>query len=217
MPFEKSAAVESNWSMALANSYEGIIFDYGGVLATHQTDPDQARLAGIAAVPKEVFTELYWSDRQDYDKGLVSATEYWQAIAQRAGTSFAQKAIEQLIELDTLSWMQFDTVMWDWIKQLRSAGRRVAMLSNMPRELGEALKSRTDRLDQFDFVTLSYEVHSVKPEPAIYEHCLEGLGLDAEQTLFLDDRMANIQGAELLGIHAVQFTDRDSVLLRVRG
>jgi putative hydrolase of the HAD superfamily len=106
--------------------------------------------------------------------------------------------------------------MWDWIDQLRGAGKRVAILSNMPRELGEALKVKTDKLNCFDHVTLSYEVHAVKPEPAIYEHCLEGIGTSPEQTLFLDDKIANVQGAELLGIRAIQFLDRDDVLMRVR-
>ncbi len=202
--------------MALTNSYDGFIFDYGGVLVTHQTDEDQERLAEVAAVPKELFSELYWADRLDYDKGLVSGFEYWQSIAQRAGTFLNQRAIDQLTELDTVSWMRFDSVMWEWIDELRRARKRVAMLSNMPRDLGEALKSRTDRLNNFDCVTLSYEVHSVKPEPAIYEQCLEGLGLEPEQTLFFDDKIANIQGAELLGMRAIQFTDRDDVLLRVR-
>ncbi|MBV8897563.1 MAG: HAD family phosphatase [Acidobacteriaceae bacterium] len=204
--------------MALVSSYDGFIFDYGGVLVHHQTDSDQARLAQIAGVPKDSFTEAYWSDRLDYDKGLVSAEEYWQALALRAGGgSLQQSQIDQLVELDSVSWMQFDEVMWDWIGQLRGAGKRVAMLSNMPRELGEALKVKTDKLNLFDQVTLSYEVHSVKPEPAIYEHCLEGIGTAPEQTLFLDDRIANVQGAELLGIRAIQFLDRDDVLLRLRG
>jgi putative hydrolase of the HAD superfamily len=86
----------------------------------------------------------------------------------------------------------------------------------MPRELGEALKSRTDRFHPFDHVTLSYEVHSVKPEPAIYQHCLKGLGTTAERTIFFDDRIANVHGAELLGIHAIEFLDRDDVLLAMR-
>lgn len=202
--------------MALANSYDGFIFDYGGVLVTHQTEADQAYLAQIAGIPKDLFTEQYWSERLDYDKGHTSAFEYWQSLARRAGTVLNQHTIEELIELDSVSWMHFDAVMWEWITELRNAGKRLAMLSNMPRELGQALKSRTDRLSHFDFVTLSYEVHSVKPEPAIYEHCLEGLGLAPAQTIFFDDRIANIQGAELLGMRAIQFTDRDDVLLRVR-
>lgn len=216
MRFAKCAAAGNNWWMALADSYAGVIFDYGGVLVTHQTDADQTRLAEIAGLPQELFTELYWSDRLDYDKGVISAREYWHSIGDRAGTSLSEQSVEQLIEFDAVSWMQFDSVMWDWIDELRKSRKRVAMLSNMPRELGEALKSRTERLNSFDFVTLSYEVHSVKPEPAIYEHCLEGLGLEAKQTLFLDDKMPNIQGAELLGMNAVQFLNRDDVLLRLR-
>lgn len=202
--------------MALVSRFEAIIFDYGGVLARHQTDQDQARLAKVAGIPKALFCSLYWADRLEYDKGALSALEYWQKVASGGNTSFTPDVIEQLVELDTTSWMQFDPPMWDWIEQLRIAGKRVAMLSNMPRELGEALKSRTGRLNGFDHVTLSYEIHAAKPEAAAYEHCLEGLGASPEQTLFFDDRIANVQAAEVLGMRAIQFLDRDDVLLQCR-
>jgi putative hydrolase of the HAD superfamily len=70
---------------------------------------------------------------------------------------------------------------------------------------------------RFDFVTLSYEVHSAKPEAAIYEHCLEGIGTDPARTVFFDDRIANVHGAEMLGIQGVEFLNRDEVLARFRG
>jgi FMN phosphatase YigB (HAD superfamily) len=59
--------------MALVSSYEGFIFDYGGVLVHHQTEADQVRLAEVAGIPEDNLRELYWSDRLDYDKGLISA------------------------------------------------------------------------------------------------------------------------------------------------
>jgi putative hydrolase of the HAD superfamily len=203
--------------MARANSYDGYIFDYGGVLAHHQTDADQARLAGIAAIPQEEFFSLYWDTRLDYDKGSVTAAEYWQNIGRCAGKALSEAIIEQIVEADNRSWMQFDQAMWDWIGELRAAGKRVAMLSNMPRDLGEALASHTDRLHAFDHVTVSYEIRSAKPEPAIYEHCLAGIGTAPERTIFFDDRIANVQGAEALGIRAVEFLNRDDVLSRLRG
>jgi putative hydrolase of the HAD superfamily len=203
--------------MARANSYDGYIFDYGGVLAHHQTDADQARLAGIAAIPQDHFFRLYWDTRLDYDKGSVTAAEYWQNIGRGANKTLTAAVIEQIVEADNQSWMQFDRAMWDWIAELRAAGKRVAMLSNMPRDLGEALASQTERLRAFDHVTVSYDVRSVKPEPAIYEHCLAGIGTEPERTVFFDDRIANVQGAESLGIHAVEFLDRDDVLRRMRG
>jgi putative hydrolase of the HAD superfamily len=198
--------------MALVDAFDGIIFDYGGVLAHHQRPEDQAHLARIAGVEPELFSELYWSNRIGYDKGAVTGTEYWQNLGMRAGTVFAAETIEELTEFDTVAWMQFDEVMFDWVEQLKSTGKRVAVLSNMPRDLGEALQSRTSRFRLFDFVTLSYEVRAVKPDAAIYEHCLGGLGTAGSRTLFLDDRIENIHGAERLGIHGVQFTSSTEVL-----
>jgi len=216
MLYAKCGQDGNSWLMALAEGFEAFIFDYGGVLVHHQTEADQSRMAQLAGIPKDQFTDRYWSERPEYDKGLVSNVQYWQNIASASSVQLALNIIEQITELDNESWMQYDSAMWDWINQLRAAGKRVAMLSNMPRDLGEALRSRTSKLDSFDQVTLSYEVHAIKPEPAIYEHCLEGLGASPEQTLFIDDRIANVQGAELLGIRAVQFTSRDEVLLRLR-
>jgi putative hydrolase of the HAD superfamily len=203
--------------MALVSSYDGFMFDYGGVMVHHQSDSDQAKLAQIAGIPKDLFTELYWSERCNYDKDLISGIEYWQIVAQRGGgATFTEQVIQELIDFDNQTWMQFDSVMWEWIDQLRDAGKRVGLISNMPRDLGEALKSSTQKLSNFDQVTLSYEIRAVKPEPAVYEHCLEGLNTPPEQTLFLDDRIENVQGAELLGIRAIQLTSRDDVMLRLR-
>jgi len=202
--------------MARANSYDGYIFDYGGVLAYHQTDADQARLADIAAIPRDLFSNLYWDTRLDYDKGSVTAAEYWGNIARGAGKTLSAAVIEEIVDADNRSWMQFDDEMWNWIAELRAAGKRVAMLSNMPRDLGEAIGSQTDRLRVFDHVTVSYDVRSVKPEPAIYQHCLAGIGTAPERTIFLDDRIVNVQGAEALGIGAIEFLNRDDVLSRLR-
>ena len=202
--------------MALVNSYKGLIFDYGGVLVHDQAEADRARMASVLGITLELFDQLYWSNRLAYDKAERSRTEYWQDIAQRAGTRVDERTIEELADLDCKSWMQFDPVMWDWIDELRAGGKRVAMLSNMPRDLGEALQLKTDRLARFDHVTLSYEARSAKPEPAIYERCLEGLQILPEEALFLDDRIQNVQGAEVLGIRSMQFTSRDELLLRLR-
>ena len=202
--------------MALVDDFESIIFDYGGVLVGHQTQADQARMADAVGLPLEQFTERYWTNRADYDKGALTAPEYWMDIAAGSKSLLTEAEIDRLAGMDADSWMDFDEVMWEWLAELSEAGKRIAILSNMPRELGEALKGRTERLNAFDQVTLSYEVRSVKPEPVIYEHCLEGLDTPPERTLFFDDRMENIQGAELLGIRAIQFLKRDDVLLQVR-
>jgi putative hydrolase of the HAD superfamily len=202
--------------MALVSEFDGFIFDYGGVLVSDQTELDKQQMAQAMGVDKDTFEELYWSDRLEYDRGSETNIEYWSRLGSKAGRLLSAEAIEKLTELDNQSWMHFDEHMWEWIAALRAAGKPVAILSNMPRDLGEALKAGSDRLSRFDHVTLSYEVRSVKPEAAIYEHALDGVGTDPARTLFLDDRIANVQGAELLGIRAMQFTSRDEMLLRLK-
>jgi putative hydrolase of the HAD superfamily len=202
--------------MALVNSFDSFIFDYGGVLVKPQSDSAQAAMAKIVNAPLDRFHDLYWARRIDYDRGALTADEYWHDVARQTGTTLDAAAIEELIRFDTTGWMQFDEVMWSWLAELRQQGKRLAMLSNMPRELGEALKTQTDRLQVFDFVTLSYELHVVKPDAAIYEQCLEGLDATPDRTIFFDDKIENVQGAEQLGMRAIQFLDRDHILLQVR-
>ena len=202
--------------MAAVEQYAGIIFDYGGVLVSHQTEEDARNLSQIAGLAPDVFYRLYWSDRGEYDKGLISGDDYWNRIAERAGESFSPDQVKRLIEMDNESWTHFDTHMYEFVESLRAAGKRIAVLSNMPRELGENIKATTQGFAPFHHVTLSYEVRSIKPEPAIYEHCLAGLELRASETLFLDDRPENIEGARRMGIEGIQFTSRVEVLPRLR-
>jgi putative hydrolase of the HAD superfamily len=203
--------------MPLVNAFDGFIFDYGGVLVHHQTEEEQAQMAQIAGIPEKEFFELYWADRAEYDRGVMTGEEYWHQIGKSAGKTLSLQQIADIIEVDNVSWMHFDEPMWEWVAQLKVAGKKVAILSNMPMDLGVAIKARTDRFSHFDHVTLSYEVKAVKPEPAIYEECLAGIGTELQKTVFFDDRIANVQGAELLGLSAIQFLDRNAVFLKMRG
>src|ERR1700744_5374478 len=98
--------------MAFLDSYDGVIFDYGGVLVHHQTSAEQQQMSDATGVPLEILSELYWTTRLDYDEGLVTGAEYWQRIAQGVGTLFQPDVIERLIEIDNSSWMNYDETMW---------------------------------------------------------------------------------------------------------
>jgi epoxide hydrolase-like predicted phosphatase len=57
--------------------------------------------------------------------------------------------------------------------------------------------------DLFETVFLSYEMGLMKPDAQIYLNVLEQAGLEAEETLFLDDNLDNIKGASQLGIDTI--------------
>jgi len=79
------------------------------------------------------------------------------------------------------------------------------LLSNMPSDLVTYLRATCEWMENFVFKTFSSEVRMIKPDPAIYEHTLHGLGVSASESLFVDDREINIQAARALGMHAIQF------------
>ncbi len=60
-------------------------------------------------------------------------------------------------------------------------------------------------LDFFDGVVVSSDVHMVKPERGIYEYLLEHYRLKAEECLFIDDRLNNVEAAREVGMIAYQF------------
>ena len=56
--------------------------------------------------------------------------------------------------------------------------------------------------DYFERVFLSYEMHQLKPSASIFEQVLQEAHLKAEETLFVDDSLANCEGARSVGIKA---------------
>jgi putative hydrolase of the HAD superfamily len=182
-----------------------VILDYGQVLAYSATLDDFRRMAEIFNVSAETFFTLWEDTRGPYDRGDLTAEEYWLKLAAQANTSIDQKQIETLRKIEIESWIRLDQGMLEWVSRLRAAGIKTGLLSNMPWDLIEYLRANCEWLNDFFFKTFSAEVRVIKPDAAIYEHTLHGLGVSASEALFIDDREINIQAAHALGIHAIQF------------
>jgi putative hydrolase of the HAD superfamily len=179
---------------------KAIVFDYGNVLCEPQHSAEIEEMAAIMDLPRARFEEIYWRDRLAYDEGKLDPVEYWNNFGR-----VTPAQIEQLNQIDGRSWTYPDAVMADWARQLRAAGFQTALLSNMPFTVRDAVLG-CKWLPEFDQRTFSCELRISKPSPEIYEHCLRGLGIAADDALFLDDRAANIEGAEAIGMQGVLFT-----------
>ena len=64
-------------------------------------------------------------------------------------------------------------------------------------------------MEHFDHVTFSCELRLFKPQAEIYEHSFRGLKVAPEETLFIDDRQENVDGARAVGMHAELFITWD--------
>jgi len=182
-----------------------VIFDYGNVLSQSQLSSEVEALAEIVGLPVSRFSEMYWRFRVSYDAAELDPATYWKTVAQASAHDVAPSQIGQLIEIDSRSWCHPAPVVPQWARDIRRAGVRTALLSNMPQTVRQAVE-QSGWLPDFDFRTYSCDLGVCKPAAEIYLHCLNELGVEPSEALFLDDRAANVRGAEVVGMHALLFT-----------
>ena len=144
---------------------------------------------------------LFWAHRIDYDAGLVDSRAYWTQIANAAGRPVDDALLATLIEYEIELWNNYDRRILGWAAHLRSSGIRTAILSNLPRVLGEALRATPGFLDPFDHVTFSYELKIVKPRGGAFTTTPSAASrVPPSEALFLDDKPENVEGARAVGI-----------------
>ncbi len=182
-----------------------VIFDYGDVLCLRPTAEDVEGSARILGISADVFQELWGRNRDLYDRGDLAAETYWRKFANDAGATLDQAQLEELSRRDVVMWSRLNPDMIEWLLALSSVGVKTAVLSNMHMDMVLHARRSFQWLDHVSCATFSAEVRLIKPEPAIYEHCLRGLGVSPTDCLFIDDREVNIAAARAMGIHAVQF------------
>jgi putative hydrolase of the HAD superfamily len=202
---------------------EAIICDFGGVLTTPllgsfmafqdetgiSTEDLGKAMATIAE--KEGEIPLYKLER-----GQITEPEFLDGLA---------VALEPLLghrpHLHRFKEIYFEALdpndeMIALMRELQSAGYRMAMLTNNVREWEPLWRAMLPVDEIFETVVDSGFVGVRKPEAEIYEITLRRLGLPGESCLFIDDFAHNCEGARALGINAVHFRDNDQAIPEIR-
>ncbi len=191
-----------------------VIFDYGNVICRPPTQQQLlATRRNCAGSQSRISFRLSGVSGGSTDRG-TDARDYWLDIAQASGRVFDETLITEMMRHEVDFWGRFDDRVLSWARDLRAAGLRTGILSNLPRTLGERLRGEAGFLDHFDQVTFSYELGFIKPEAPIYRHVIEGLGVEPAEALFLDDRPENVEGALAVGIQAEVFNSWEEFLDR---
>ena len=172
-----------------------------------------ARMAVLARLNQEDFRVRYWRWRLDYDRGVLSDDAYWRRVTEDAGipTADVTSVCEALAAADYESWSDYREDVWDLAAAFKRRGGRTAILSNGVPAVINRVRDHRPLADYFDVVIVSCEVGCTKPDARIYELCLEQLGARPEATLFVDDRIENLDGAARLGIQTLHFVGDESV------
>ena len=81
------------------------------------------------------------------------------------------------------------------------------VLSNWSAETYEGMEENYPFLKHFDGKIISGRDFLIKPDPAIYELAISRFDLVPQETLFIDDRLDNIEAAQKLNFQTIHLTD----------
>ena len=116
--------------------------------------------------------------------------------------------------VDSIGEAYWETV--DIMHQLNEKGYPIYGLSNWSAETFPYAREKYNFFDLFDDMVISGAVGFVKPEPEIFHILLEKIGKPAQECLFIDDSLPNIQQANTMGFKTIHFVTpsqlKDTVL-----
>ena len=97
------------------------------------------------------------------------------------------------------------------LAELRELGTPLYLLTNASGETFPVTRSVYSFLDWFPHTVVSGEVGMIKPDRRIFQLLLDRHGLDATDTVFIDDMAENVEAARQLGFHGIQFTTPEAL------
>jgi len=185
----------------MPNKINTFIFDCFGVLCHPPFSgwyKDNMTAKGFA---DENFNNLL----NDYDLGNITEDEIYMSLSKYQGISSNEKEVRNQVD----SYLKFDEKLADIILKLKKLGFKTALLSNGNNSFFERKIYTTypKFKELFDDIIISSNVKIMKPDPSIYIHTLNKINSKPEESLFIDDRKINIDGARDVGIHGYLYID----------
>ncbi len=191
-----------------------VIFDFGGVFidspftalveAAVAADLDPEVLLDVMFGPYDQDTDHPWHRLERGEIPLGAARDEIVELA----VSRVGRSIEPFDLLAALAGGGVRDAFVDCCREQRSAGRRTGLLTNNAAEFQEFWRPILPLDELFDDVVDSSAVGLRKPDPRVYHLALERLGVDAAETVFVDDAPGNVVAARAVGMRAVRVGPR---------
>ena len=171
---------------------KNIVFDLGGVVFWRNPKKCTQEFLDFFAFVRETPMPHFWNE---YDRGTLTIDQAIDHLMERSG--FSREKCASLVA-DAIAKQEAVRPTEMLIEELKAAGYRLYVLSNMSREFIEFLR-RIPVYRHFEGEVVSCEEGVCKPEPEIYRLLLSRYGLNPNETLFIDDGARNVATAESLG------------------
>jgi len=193
---------------------KAVIFDYGGVMKdAHALSLDVPAICNISQEEFEITREERIELVGMAERGEIDDEEQWRRYSKIIDKPIREDAVKVAEESYRETFI-FNNEMFNFAKELKSKGIKVAVLSNILKFEADVIREKHG-YDEFSPVVLSCEVGMNKPNKNIYLFALEKLNLKPEECIFIDDKEKYLLPAQELGIKTVLFKNSEQAIRNV--
>ena len=196
---------------------KNIIFDLGGVIINLSTQATVVQFAKLGGISEQEVNQRMMQSKEfhDYEKGLITDAHFRDIVRSLLGVNASD------IEVDRC-WnaMLLDIpIARIQLLQRLKIKYRIFLLSNTNEIhlncFNRIVQDVTGKPSLDDFFEKAYYSHRMKmrkPDQEIYEVVLHENDLNPDHSIFLDDNLSNLQGAERCGIKTFHVQQPDLIL-----
>jgi HAD superfamily hydrolase (TIGR01549 family) len=145
---------------------------------------------------------------------IMSYSDDFEELAERFGLTLPEKLLTKLyhdLEAELHSIQLYDDTL-STLEQLKQAGFKIAVCSNLATPYGKAVFPMLPLLDAYAW---SYEVGAIKPDPQTYQYLIDQLQCRADEVLFVGDTpLADKKGPIAFGMSARLINRKDGQTLK---
>jgi FMN phosphatase YigB (HAD superfamily) len=185
---------------------KNIIFDLGGVIINLDNRRTEEAFTALGVRNfREYFGHGFAASFfSDYEVGKISDAEFIHSIRQLAGLSHV--ADNDIIDSWNALLLDFPAERIRLLNDLRKTYRLFLFSNTNALHLAALRRIWTDSIggapldDYFEKTYYSHLMGMRKPDQQSFEYILKENGLKGQETLFVDDAIVNVEGAEQAGL-----------------
>jgi putative hydrolase of the HAD superfamily len=189
------------------------MFDFGGVISTSPFEAF-ARLETEHGLPADFIRTVNstnphdnaWARLERGELGVDAFGPEWAKEARALGFEVDGRLVLERLGGDIRPQMVAA------IKACRAAYKTACLTNNFGPATSDVSKEVAEVYALFDAVFESRVLGVRKPDPRFYELACSTIGVEPEESVFLDDLGINLKPAHALGMHTIKVTDPDQAL-----
>ncbi|CAM3816862.1 glucose-1-phosphatase [Xenorhabdus thuongxuanensis] len=187
------------------------IFDLGNVIIDIDFKRVLAVWSNLSGTPLATLTPKFSQGEaiEKHECGKISDTEFAERMCDEMEVSLSFK---QFAEGWNTIFIGVRQEVIELMNKLRAQGHRVVVLSNTNRlHIDYCSVHYPEIAVSADFLYLSHELRMRKPNLDIFNYVLAAEGVTADQAIFFDDLLENVEAAKKSGINVIHVADRSVI------